>query len=72
MAVRPDQIIVSATTPRGVMRGVYWLEDMMRLRSGPFVAQGNADRNCCFRRRLNARRAHLQDRVRGELAPADL
>ena len=25
--VRPERIVVSATTPRGVMRGVYWIED---------------------------------------------
>jgi len=50
--VRDRRIIISGRTPRGVMRGVYWLEDMMRFRGAPCLKQGATVRNCRFGRRI--------------------
>ena len=50
--VQQQRIVIAARTPRGVMRGVYWLEDMMRIRGGPFIKRGVTERNCKYRRRI--------------------
>jgi len=50
--VRPDRIVIAGRTARGVMRGVYWLEDMMRFRDAPCLARGTTVRNCRFDRRI--------------------
>lgn len=52
VAVSPQRIVVAARTPRGVMRGVYWLEDMLQFRGGPLLERGVAERECRFRRRI--------------------
>ena len=50
--VMPERIRIAARTPRGVMRGVYWLEDTMRFNGGPFLDRGATGRNCMYRRRI--------------------
>jgi hypothetical protein len=50
--VKPDRVVVLAQHPRGAMRGVYWIEEMMQFRGAPCLQQGVTDRNCRFRRRL--------------------
>lgn len=52
VVVEPQRVAVLGRTPRGVMRGVYWLEDAMRLRGSPVLRQGQTDRNCRFDRRI--------------------
>ena len=48
----PSGIDVRATTSRGVMRGVYWIEDALRLRQGPYLKPGTIVRNERFPRRI--------------------
>ena len=50
--VEPGAVTVSGTTPRGVMRGVYWLEDSLRERHAPFLREGVIVRNCRLPRRI--------------------
>jgi hypothetical protein len=50
--VTTQRITVAARAPRGVMRGVYWLEDMVRFRGGPFIGRATTERNCKYRRRI--------------------
>jgi len=52
--VQPQRITISGRMPRGVMRGVYWIEEMMRFRGGPFVKTGTTVRDCRFARRLTS------------------
>jgi hypothetical protein len=47
-----DRINISGTTSRGVMRGVYWLEEMFRLRGGPGLAPEVIVRNQRFSPRI--------------------
>ena len=42
----PDAITIAGIAPRGVMRGVYWLEDQLRLRRALVVKAGVTARNC--------------------------
>ena len=35
------------------MRGVYYIEELMRLRGAPCLSQGVTERNCKFRRRIS-------------------
>ena len=46
------KIMIEATTSRGVMRGIYALEDSMRTRSGPYVEQTVITRNMRFGPRI--------------------
>lgn len=50
--VAPERIVVAARTPRGAMRGVYWLEDMIRFQGGPALERGVTQRDCRQRRRI--------------------
>jgi cephalosporin-C deacetylase-like acetyl esterase len=50
--VSPDLIRIAALTPRGVMRGVYWLEDEFRLEHRPSLKAGVTIRNCRLARRI--------------------
>lgn len=50
--VAPNRIKVLGQSPRGVMRGVYWLEATMQLRQRACLKQAITDRNCRFRRRF--------------------
>jgi len=47
-----SEIDIEALTPRGVMRGTYALEDLFRLRKGPFIKTASLIRNCRFPRRM--------------------
>ena len=48
--VRADRIVISGQTPRGVMRGVFWLEEILRFQ--PALAREATLRNCRFKRRI--------------------
>jgi hypothetical protein len=50
--VGPDRISVIGKHPRGVMRGVYWIEEQMRFRGAACLKRGMTERNCKFRRRM--------------------
>jgi len=52
ISVARSEIDIEALTPRGVMRGVYALEDLFRLRKGPFIKTASFARNCRFQRRI--------------------
>ena len=52
ISVTKSGIDIEALTPRGVMRGVYALEDLFRLRKGPFIKTASLIRNCRFPRRM--------------------
>jgi hypothetical protein len=51
--VEPDLVRIVGRTPRGVMRGVYYVEERMRFRDAPCLGQGSTLRNCKFRRRIS-------------------
>ncbi|MCC7498811.1 MAG: hypothetical protein IT160_14615 [Bryobacterales bacterium] len=44
----PGEVRVSATTPRGVMRGLYWIEDEIRSRQSAALPAGRTVRNARF------------------------
>ena len=50
--VSQREIVIEATTSRGVMRGVYALEDAMRTRKGPYVERTVMTRNMRFGPRI--------------------
>src|SRR5205807_9155113 len=50
--VSPDRVSVSAMTSRGVMRGVYWLEEAIRGRRASLLKTGVTVRNARFARRI--------------------
>ncbi|HZT33233.1 MAG TPA: prolyl oligopeptidase family serine peptidase [Bryobacteraceae bacterium] len=50
--VSADGIRIRAGAGRGVMRGVYWLEDAIRQRQAPYLAAGTTVRNARFARRI--------------------
>ncbi len=52
IAATKDRVVVSGTTPLGVMRGVYQMEEDMRVRRGPFVSRGSILKNSRFPIRL--------------------
>ena len=52
ITVFQHEIMIAATTPRGVMRGVYALEDAMQTRNGPYVEQTAITRNMRFGPRI--------------------
>ncbi len=45
-------IRIAALTPRGAMRGAYWLEDEFRLRHAPSIKAGPVVLNCRLQRRI--------------------
>ena len=47
-----EGIRIAALTPRGVMRGAYWLEDEFRLNHGPFIKAGPTVLNSRLDRRI--------------------
>lgn len=49
----PNALTIAGIAPRGVLRGVYWLEDQLRLRRAPFVKRGVTVRNCRFPFRIS-------------------
>jgi len=51
--VGPDSIQIIGRSPRGVMRGVYYIEEKMRFRGAACLQQGKTTRNCKFRRRIS-------------------
>lgn len=52
ITVSQREIKIEATTSRGVMRGVYALEDAMRMRQGPYLKKGVSIRNMRFSPRI--------------------
>ena len=52
LSVSQREITIEATTSRGVMRGVYALEDEMRTRSGPYIEETVITQNMCFGPRI--------------------
>ena len=46
--VAPDQVRISATTPRGIMRGLYWIEDEFSARQSAALPSGTTVRNARF------------------------
>jgi len=52
ISVTKSEIDIEALTPRGVMRGVYALQDLFRLRKKPLIKTASLIRNCRFPRRI--------------------
>jgi len=52
ISTSPNEIRIEGITPRGVMRGVYALEDTLRERQGPFMERTTIVRNERFSRRI--------------------
>jgi dienelactone hydrolase len=50
--VGKTEIEIRALSSRGVMRGIYALEDLFRVRKGPFLKTASLIRNCRFPRRI--------------------
>ena len=50
--VTSAEIVIQATTPRGAMRGVYALEDLIRERKAPLLKTGLLIRNARFEHRI--------------------
>jgi dienelactone hydrolase len=46
------RVVIRATTSRGIMRGIYWLEDSMLSREAPFLKRGVTIRNERLARRI--------------------
>lgn len=51
--VSKGRVVVSSTAPRGLMRGVYYLEEEMRVRRGPFLRRGATVKNARFATRIS-------------------
>ncbi len=49
---KADRISILGRTPRGVMRGVYQVEEMIQFRGGPHLAADASLRECRFDRRV--------------------
>ena len=48
----PSEITITATGDRGIMRGIYWLEDEIRSRQAPVLKAGTVVRNARFPTRI--------------------
>lgn len=51
--VKPDSIRILGATPRGVMRGVYYIQELMRFRDAACLKQGITDRNAKYALRVS-------------------
>ena len=53
--VEPRRIVLRGADDRGIMRAVYYLEDVMRFAQGPVVRQQDTVRHCRFNPRITHR-----------------
>lgn len=51
--VKPDSLRIVGSTPRGVMRGVYYVEELMRFRDAACLMHRTADRNSKYHLRVS-------------------
>ena len=51
--VEPDSIRILGRTPRGAMRGVYYIEELMRFRDAACLKRGTTDRNSKYALRVS-------------------